>query len=463
MLTRFFACSLLLALAMPVAVASPTADRVWDAQESPTHLVIVAPRGTPAYDFAQGAENGTTVFAERALWRGLNKAAELLNEGGPRVVHVAIAEGVYEGQFDAGVWKVPTIENAQGTLRIMGGYNADFSGRQPFGLPVRLQTVYGRDGAILQFESGSELNELVVSGLLLDAAPSNKYDQRTNSLVKGESRHETLVTFGRMATERLIIVDNIFMNGDRRAMNLTWAPASPSATVEIANNFFINNLINLETKTYPRKISDQAAQLIVRHNSFIMNWPYNPDPASSNVSTIELYHSDSFRDMLFERNLFAYNPGGAFQHDWPEDRMGDFTIRENLFYLNGALWGNGDAEGAVIAGKFGINPIYRVLDLYDVEDDLSATVEDNVAFDPEIPVIMQPFQGVDSGSVQAQPTVINQVRSLFGANLDGGTVAISGFAPALTYDVRLVPLPANDDARPYGVQVGQLYGMTAGQ
>lgn len=48
-----------------------------------------------------------------------------------------------------------------------------------------------------------------------------------------------------------------------------------------------------------------------------------------------------------------------------------------------------------------------MLDLYNAEDDLSATVEDNVAFDPEIPVIMQPFQGVDSGSVQAQLTVIN--------------------------------------------------------
>ena len=226
MLTRLFAASLLLALAMP-ASASPTPDRTWDPPTNPTHLVIVAPRGTTAYANAQGIENGNTVFAERALWRGLNKAAELLNEGGERVVHVAIAEGVYEGQFDQGVWKVPKIENANGTLRIMGGYNEDFSGRQPFGLPVRLQTIYGRDGAILQFEERSDLRELVVSGLLLDAAPSNAYDQRTNSLKKGESRHEPLVTFGRMASERLILVDNIFMNGDRRAMNLTWAPASP--------------------------------------------------------------------------------------------------------------------------------------------------------------------------------------------------------------------------------------------
>jgi hypothetical protein len=444
---------LLLVLVALAAAAPPT--------RAVSYAVLVAPRDTEAHAFAEATANGQTVFAERTLWRGLNKAAEILNGGGEHTVMVLIAEGTYEGQFGQGVWKVPAIDNPSGTLRILGGYTPTFAGRQPFGLPVRLQTVYGRDGALLQFERGSALRELVVSGLLLDAAPSNRYDRRTNSLLKGESRHETLLELGRIATERLIVVDNVFLNGDRRALNLTWAPASPSATVEIANNVFLNNLMAMETKIYPRRITDQGARLTLRHNSFLLNWPYNPDPTSSNVSAVELYHADSFREVVVERNLFAYNPGGAFQHDWPEDRMPALTIRENLFYLNGALWGNGAAGGAVIAGKFGTNPIYRVLDLGDVEDDLSATVEGNVAFDPEIPVALLPLQGVDSGSVQAQPTVINQVRSLFGANLDGGTVAIANFAPALSYDPRLAPLPRNEAAKAYGVQPARLYGATA--
>lgn len=433
----------------PPAVRAPAA----------TQIVLVANRGTEAHAFAEQTANGSTVFAERSLWRGLNKAAELLNEGGDRTVKVLVAEGEYTGQFDAGVWKVPKIENPAGTLELLGGWNATFNGRQPFGLPVRLKTIYGRDGAVLQFEARSALATLVVSGLLFDGAPSNSYDRQTNSLKKGESRHEPLVTFGRMTTQRLVVADNIFMNGDRRAMNLTWTPASESAVLEVTNNFFLNNLIAFETKIYPSRISDRGGQLVMRHNSFIMNWPYNPDPASSNVSAVELHNSDSFRALIFERNLFAYNPGGAFQHDWPEDRMPEVTIRENLFYLNGALWGQGGAGDAVVAGKFGTNPIYRVLDIETVEDDLSANASGNVAFDPEIPVVMLPFQGVDSGSVQAQPTVINQVRRIFGANTDGGTVAISNFAPPLSYDIRLVPLPRNEEAKAYGVQPTGLYGL----
>ncbi|MEM6325745.1 MAG: hypothetical protein AAF791_01370 [Bacteroidota bacterium] len=426
-----------------------------------TYAVLVAPRGTPAYEFAESNANESSVFAERKLWRGLTKAAELINEGGERTVMVLVASGVYDGQFGTGVWKVPVMDNDRATLQIMGGYNDQFNGRQPFGLTVRLQTIYGRDGAILQFEPRSTLRELVVSGLVLDAAPSNKYDQRTNSLLKGESRHETILTLGRMTTERVVFADNVFLNGDRRAINLTWNPASDRAEVHLINNFFLNNLMALETKIYPRRTTARGGRLVMRHNSFILNWPYNPDATSSNVGTIELYHRDSFRELVFERNLFAYNSGGVFQHDWPLDRMpDDIAIRDNLFFGNGALYGDGEPGAAVIAGKFGTNPIYRVLSLEDVEDDYDADMSGNVAFNPDIPVVLLPLQGVNSGNVQAEVSVMNDVRRMFGMNTDGGTVAIANFAPALTYDTRLLPLPKNEEAQAYGVQVGQLYGMT---
>ncbi|WP_412070164.1 hypothetical protein [Rubrivirga sp. IMCC43871] len=74
-------------------------------------FILVAPRGTPAYDFAQGRENGSTLFAQRKLWRALQQAAELLNEGGERTVTVAVAAGDYDGEFGAGVQKVPQITN----------------------------------------------------------------------------------------------------------------------------------------------------------------------------------------------------------------------------------------------------------------------------------------------------------------------------------------------------------------
>ena len=449
--------TLLILLAAALALPSPAMASSSTTPQNPI-VVFVAPRGTPAHARAEELANGQTGFAERALWRGLEKAAELLN-GGAAEVRVVIAAGDYTGRFDEGVWRVPAIDNPNGTLHISGGWNDQFNGRQPFGLPVRLVTTRGRDGAILQFDEGTALREVVVSGLLIDGAPSNAYDVRTNSLKKGESRHTPLVSFGRLTSEKLVIADNVFMNGDNRSVRLTWGPASPDAEVHVLNNFFLNNVANFETKIYGRRISDVGRRLVFRNNSFLMNWPYNPDPASSNVSAVELHNAESFRELVFERNLFAYNPGGALQHDAPVDRMPELALRENLFYLNGALWGDAEPGGAVVAGKFGLNPIYRVLDLGSVEDDLDGDIRGNGAFDPEVPVIMQPFQGVDSGSIQAQPTVVNEVRRLFGLNTDGGTVAIQNFAPPLSFDVRLVPVPRSEEARAYGVQPTELYPL----
>jgi hypothetical protein len=445
----------------PVSTAGE--DRPSPAGSQADVIVLVAQRGTPAYAFASSRENGSTVIAERKLWRGLQTAAELLNEGGRRTVTVAVAGGDYDGEFGTGIQRVPRIDNPEGTLQVLAGFNDDYSGRQPFAFPVRVPTVWGRDGAIFQMENRSALKELVVSGLILDAAPSNSYDVRTNSLVQSDSRHYPIMSFGGpgVEVERLVVADNVFVNGAVGALRLS---ASPPRGVEgevlIQNNFFLNNIRNLDTQTFGQRIGAPFGRLLVRHNSFILNFPYRPDAEAADVSAVKLYHREGFEEMVFERNLFAYNPGGVFQHDWPQDRMGDLAIRDNLFFLNGVLWGESAPEAAVIAGKFGTNPVYRVLDLYDVEDDLDADMSGNVAFDPQIPVVFAPLQAASSSGVSAEPTLMNDVRRLFGANTQGGTVAIANFAPRMSFDVRALPLPANAEAQAYGVQPALIYGAS---
>ncbi|PAP78234.1 hypothetical protein [Rubrivirga marina] len=450
-------------------VLDPTARPVSSASDdSPSNgasqadvIILVAQRGTPAYAFAESRENGSTIFAERKLWRGLQKAAEILNEGGSRTVTVGVAGGEYDGEFGGGIQRVPRIDNPEGTLKLLAGFNDDFSGRQPFAFAVSVPTIRGRDGAIFQIASRTTLKELVISGLILDAAPSNKYDARTNSLVKGESRNYPLMSWAQMEAERVVIADNIFLNGASGTVRLGMTPPrGVSGEVIVQNNFFLNNLLAFETQTYGRRIGAPYGRLVVRNNSFLANFPYNPDPTSSNVSAVELHTSESFQETVFERNLFAYNAGGAFQVDWPQDRLADFTLRENLFFLNGVLWGEGAAEAAVFAGKFGTGAVYRILDLYDVEDDVDGEVSGNVAFDPQVPIVMAPLQSVDGASVSAQPTLMNDVRRLFGANTDGGTVAIANFAPQMMFDIRAVPLPQNEEAKAFGVQPAIIYGAT---
>ena len=416
--------------------------------QADSYVILVAPKDSPAYAAAQARENGSTVFAERTLHRGLTRAAELLASGS-HTVSVYVAQGVYTGKAGMGVWKVPAIDNPQGTLQIAGGFNDDFSGRQPFGLLTELQTVPGRDGAILQFASKSTLKELVVSGLVLDAAPSNDYDQRSNNLLKGSSRSYPLVSFSLLTLDRLVVADNVLMNGAHGAFDPYVQPLSGASIIDIQNNVFLNNV-----KAMKLAAPKAFAELNLRRNTFFLNWPFNPDPTSSNVSAVELYHAGGADRVTVEGNLFAHNPGGALQHDWPEERMAPLVLRDNLFYSNASLFEDGDAEAGVFAGKFGTNPRYLLLDLETVEDDFGYEVSGNVAMDPAIPIAMAELQAANSGSVQRENTVVNDVRRLFGLNQDGGTVAIANYAPAMSYHF---PQPTAEAAQRYGAQPGQLW------
>ena len=209
--------------------------------------------------------------------------------------------------------------------------------------------------------------------------------------------------------------------------------------VDIENNVFLNNI-----KAIKLGAPVAVAAINLRHNTFFLNWPYNPDATSSNVSAVELYHSGGAKQVNIEGNLFAYNPGGAMQHDWPEDRMPDLALKNNLFYSNAALFGDGAAQAGVIAGKFGTNPIYLILDLETTEDDFDYDVAGNVDLDPQIPIAMADLEAADSYSVQRQNTTLNDVRRIFGLNQDGGTVAIANYAPAMIYHF---PAPTNEQAK----------------
>ncbi len=416
-----------------------------------TYRIFVAPKDSPAYTFAQSQEDGRRQFAERTFHRALTKAAELLNQPGAHTVTIAVAAGSYTGKAKQGIWVVPQIDNPEATLHMVGGFNDDFSGRQPFANLAALTTSDVRNGAFLQLTRRSQLKELVISGFLFDAAVSNRYDIKTNSILKGQSRTYPMITLSQVSTAHLVIDSNIFINGAHGTVDPFISPMG-QAVVDITNNFFINNI-----KAMKPAASSSRVTINIRNNSFILNWPYNPDPTSSNVSALELYHDGGASKLNIEYNLFAYNPGGAMQHDWPEDRMPEMTIYKNLFYMNAGLFGEGDPEAGVIAGKLGHNPKYLILDLETLEDDFDYEVDSNVSMDPQIPVAVADLQAADSYRVEQKNTVLNDIRGLFSLNKDGGTVAIANYAPALVFNPQVLSLPQNTAAQIYGVQPDQLW------
>jgi len=265
------------------------------------------------------------------------------------------------------------------------------------------------------------------------------------------------MSFSQLVTDHLVVADNVFINGAHGAFDPYISPMSANTTVDIENNFFLNNIKTMQ----PAGVSyrgNTIAQVNLTNNSFILGWPFNPDKTSSDVGTLKLYHTDGAQAVNIRGNLFAFNPGGAMQHDWPEDRMPQLTIEGNLFFMNAGLFENGAPDAGIFVGKFGTNPEYLVLDMISAEDDFGYNVSNNVSIDPELQLAMAPLGAADSESVERKNTVLNDVRRLFGLNQDGGTVAISNYAPRMAFDSSILPLPQNAAAQQYGVQINRVYG-----
>lgn len=429
-------------------VAAALLTSLSGAAHAAVYELYVAKRDSDAHKAAEAKADGTTKIWFPKLARAIEKATELVN-GTDNTVKIMVAQGQEGGLFGFG----NGLNGAKATLHIMGGYCPDWSKRDPFGCPSEIISDDGRPDGFFNFGGNKTMfKELVLSGFVLDAAPSNKYDAKTNSLLKGTSRTIPLIQLKQVVVDHLVISDMVFLNGAHRAFEVYHSAMSKETTVDIVNNFFLNNVI--PTKFFPALYKGNTTkQINFKNNSVIMNWPYNPDPTSSNVGALELYHKDCCSELVIENNLFAYNPGGAMQHDWPENRMPKLKINNNLFYLNATLFGDARPEAGVFTGKFGPSPKYKVVAVSpELQDDFKYEMKNNVVMDPKVPVALVDLQAADSSGVTAKKTVMNDVRGMFGLNKDGGTVAIKNYAPRMGLDLQNLPFPAEPKAKAYGVQ-----------
>lgn len=413
-----------------------------------TFTIYVAARDSDAHKAAAALVDDKVSFWFAKMPRALEKATELL-KGSSHTVRVLMAQGQ-----EGGLYAVPNgLDAAKATLHLLGGYCPDWKTRDPFGCPTEILASEGRPQGFFSFGGNKTMfNELVVSGFVLDAAPSNKYDAKTNSLLKGTSRTIPLLSLSQVVVNHLVIADNVFLNGAHRAFEVYHSPMSNDATVDIQNNFFLNNVIPLKFSPAGYK-GFKTKSINFKNNSVILNWPFNPDSTSSDVGALTLWHKDCCNELVIEKNLFAYNPGGAMQHDWPESRMPKLRINENLFFMNATLFGNGKPEAGFFVGKFGANPIYKVVEVSaGLPDDFAYEMKNNVVLDPKVPVALVDLQAADSSSVTAKKTVMNDLRGMFGLNKQGGTVAIANYAPRMGLDLKNLPFPAEEKAKGFGVQ-----------
>ena len=262
---------------------------------------------------------------------------------------------------------------------------------------TRLVTANNRSRPVLQFEGRKHsLKELYLSGLTFDVAPGNKYDSRNNSLLKGVSSLYPILAFGYLTTDRLVVADNTFLNGAHTVAQPLIRPLGKDSEIMVRNNLIMNTVMAWRVNSPAGK--NMVKRYAFENNSFILNWPYNPDPGTSNPGTLEIGGKGSAHLVDIQKNLFAFNVGGAIHAQWDDVKGPPVAIKQNLFWGNGALFAVAEPDMAAVVGKFNGSARYLPLTADEVED-FEWDVEDNESIDPKLHVQIKPF--LASGSKQA--------------------------------------------------------------
>lgn len=459
--------------------------------------ILVAPRDTPAHDAATSLADDQTVFVESRIFRAFDRAAEHMAGCGACTVSVRLAAGAYPGRGDTGMWTFPEVAAPGAGVHITGGWDETFGTRAPFDAPTILVSSETRSGPVLSFEGRhSAMAELVISGLVFDTSPSNRYDAQTRSLMKAGSSTWPQLSLGYLETRHLVIADNVFMNAPEGVGGPQLRTPEEGLRIDITNNVFFNSVTPW---TIPGGASEnRPEEIAIVGNSFVLNWPRNPDPTTSNPGALEIGNNYATDHVLIEGNLFAWNMGGAIFSQWDHDRSPPITIRNNLFWQNGLMYGSTQPDDGAMVGKFNQSAVYAIYDPIQLEDDFYWTTEDNVSFDPgfllEVPKLQTiqygsdyrgadvaapdgaDSQGTDEGlSGAAQADVDDFAAQLAQLSMGGSEgeegdgeeqapVAIVGpdntilnYAPELPFSRVGIPMPTTPEAAAYGASPRRIW------
>jgi hypothetical protein len=156
--------------------------------------------------------------------------------------------------------------------------------------------------------------------------------------------------------------------------------------------------------------------------------------------------------VLIDSNLFYGNFGGAIQI--APDNAPKVSITNNNFMGNGLLHGNSDAEGSVVISvrNSGLNPLHGIDYIEDITDMTNGDGTGNVSVNPGLGIgLATNTRTVDASKVEVADNWDNAVRRILGMNVDGGTVAISDYAPMQSWNADAL-FPTQADAAAYGAQ-----------
>ena len=388
--------------------------------------------------------DGGQVFDD--VQKALKQAATELSQTGPQSVTIKIAAIEDKGPFDAGFVYLPLVKNPEGVFVIEGGYNATFTSRNPFVNFSKIVTNPKRNSAIFYFEKNSILKEVTISGLYLDAAPSNAYDAESNSLLPSKSVNHRLLEFNYLEANKVTIDSNVFLNSAMKGVTTLFRAQTEKAELHITNNFVMGNRVyGVDLATALGKNKPELCE--VKNNTFVSNWGMNPEKTTSSSGGLHIANKDSCEKVVVEANIFAHNMYGAI--DAKDKSLPPVTVKDNLFFNNNVFDAKGPGDTAVVGTVQGNVVSVEVEKI----GDLMSGASGNIVADPELGMgeDVAKVKSEGSESVKEVDSTENKVRGILGLNKQGTSISISNFCPKI--GIAAIPVPKDEKLRKYGVQM----------
>ncbi len=281
---------------------------------------------------------------KEAPMKDIQKAIDMAADGDL----IRIAQGNYLGNLDRG-W----IEIKGKYVSLEGGWNDDFSERNPVKYITRIQPTVDQRGTIgqglLMIDATAKRNaQIIIDGIFFDLGLVHEYakadptDARfgcpegceTGRIMPvGNPPNKTIRLIGGKMAGKLVIRNCMFLNASFNAIIMT----NMGGAWEIYNNVFVANLYAACEINGGLNQNTGAHQSTVdfHHNTVLFSWPTTKEMESMGYG----YRFKNSVDHNVHHNIFGCNNFGALDGGWddsnlPADKRKICSAYDNLFFMN---------------------------------------------------------------------------------------------------------------------------------
>jgi hypothetical protein len=338
-----------------------------------------------------GAEGGDgsreTPFKDP--WQALERA-----ESGD-TIHVT--EGDYFGKLKIGRWKIDMAY-----IALIGGYDANFSERNPWKHPTLLYTPEDFKGSRggYTIEGTFDHTGAIIDGFIFDKRPNNQYKANGDLDYDNSDKVEHLW----LNSPGVEVRNSVFLNGAGGVLR-----AANGQTIE--NNIFLNHWI----KTLVLGKGHTTTPAVIRSNTFAFSWDIKFGEGHGRGGSLLRVETDA--RAVIDNNIFAFADNDAIQLAL---EPAEIEIINNVFSNN--LWS--------VAQKLIGNTVVDASNFAQLGDLGLKKAAGNVILNPGLPIDEAFFTAYLNRTAYVPGKVTmddwNQVREILGQPL----IATGGQGPA---------------------------------